>query len=357
MVRSFMRLLLTRLALACATAAIEDIAAGGGVAVCVAGQARTLNASAVYRNIHESMVRPLRDAHHRVDVFLALAPSKGPGFDYANNPLAPELVARLRPVALDWASVDQNKPAPEVCDARCGIWGMGCKGLGQTTHQEACLRDIERRERLVGKRYAWVLLGRPDVATGRTLTPEALRAAAGAAASVTSRNGTVFSRPGRCHAEAYCRSDTWALATRRAADVYVHAMAREFRRRTGCADARRAIVAALAGTGARVHGSGTGRTSVCVECRLAYTLRTGGVALCGGLAAEGIVRWRGVRADGSASTQGPVPLAISADAGRFVRLAGRTAPVLFEHPVEGRCGATAAAMVGRPWALCPHDLC
>ena len=241
MVRSFMRLLLTRLALVCATA-IEGIAAGKGVAVCVAGQARTLNASAVYRNIHESMVRPLRDARHRVDVFLALAPTEGPGFDYANNPLAPELVARLRPVALDWASVDQNKPAPEVCDARCGIWGMGCKGLGQTTHQEACLRDIERRERLVGKRYAWVLLGRPDVATGRTLTPEALRAAAGAAASVTSRNGTVFSRPGRCHAEAYCRSDTWALATRRAADVYVHAMAREFRRRTGCADARRAIV-------------------------------------------------------------------------------------------------------------------
>ena len=120
---------------------------------------------------------------------------------------------------------------------------------------------------------------------------------------------------------------------------------------------RRAIVAALAGTGARVHGAGTKLTSVCVECRLAYTLRTGGGALCGGIAAEGIVRWRGVRADGSASTQGPVPLAISADAGRFVRLAGRTAPVLFEHPVEGRCGATAAALVGRPWALCPHDLC
>ena len=119
----------------------------------------------------------------------------------------------------------------------------------------------------------------------------------------------------------------------------------------------RAIVAALAGTGARVHGSGTKLTSVCVECRLAYTLRTGGVALCGGVAAEGIIRWRGVRADGSASTQGPVPLAISADAGRFVRLAGRTAPVLFEHPVEGRCGATAAALVGRPWSMCPHDLC
>ena len=50
--------------LACATA-IEGIAAGDGVAVCVAGQARTLNASAVYRNIHESMVRPLRDAHGR----------------------------------------------------------------------------------------------------------------------------------------------------------------------------------------------------------------------------------------------------------------------------------------------------
>ena len=61
--------------LACATA-IEGIAAGDGVAVCVAGQARTLNASAVYRNIHESMVRPLRDARHRVDVFLALAPTK-----------------------------------------------------------------------------------------------------------------------------------------------------------------------------------------------------------------------------------------------------------------------------------------
>ena len=95
------RLLLTGLALACATAAIEDIAAGDGVAVCVAGQARTLNASAVYRNIHESMVRPLRDARHRVDVFLALAPTEGPGFDYASNPLAPELVARLRPVAAE----------------------------------------------------------------------------------------------------------------------------------------------------------------------------------------------------------------------------------------------------------------
>ena len=142
---------------------IEGIAAGDGVAVCVAGQART----AAERG-DESMVRPLRDAHHRVDLFLR------PPRPARDRRAGAGTVARLRA-----ASVDQNKPAPEVCDARCGIWGMGCKGLGQ----KRPLRDIERRE------PPWVLLGRPDV-DGTDVDPGG--AAAGAAASVTSRNGPCF---------------------------------------------------------------------------------------------------------------------------------------------------------------------
>lgn len=176
----------------------------GAVAFCLAGQARSFNASGVFRNIHETTVKPLRDARHRVDVFLALDRDSRHGFYYEHDALAPELIERLRPVAYDWASVDQDKMAPDVCDAQCGAWGMGCKGFGGTAHHEACLRDIERREQELGITYAWVLLGRPDVVMGRALTPEALAAAGRAAAAVRSTNGTVFSRPGRCLTQTYC---------------------------------------------------------------------------------------------------------------------------------------------------------
>ena len=104
------------------------------------------------------------------------------------------------------------------------------------------MRDIVQSERRLGRRYDWVLLGRPDVVLGRALTPDALYEAARASNAVHSRNGTVFSRPGRCLTETYCRSDTWVLATRRAADVYVHATMREFHRRTGCDEARAALM-------------------------------------------------------------------------------------------------------------------
>lgn len=302
------------------------------VAVCVAGQARTFNASAVYRSIHETMVGPLRDARHRVDVFLALDRGVDHQFDYVTNPLAPDLIERLRPVAYDWTSVSEKSMAEDVCDEQCGIWGMGCKGIGQTTHQAACLRDIERQERIVGTPYAWVLLGRPDVAIGRSLTTEALDAAARAAASSRNGNGTVFSGTGRCHASTYCHADTWSLATRRAADVYVHTMAREFRRRTGCVEARRSIVAALDGTGAKVNtktnAAGVHTKSVCPECRLAYTLRTNGVELCGANLHKQIVRSRSVRADGSVS-------------GLLAQLGNHTIPVRFEHPgPSGTCDAS-----------------
>ena len=186
-----------------------------------------------------------------------------------------------------------------------------------------------------------MLLGRPDVVLGRALTPDALYEAARASMAVHSRNGTVFSRPGRCNTETYCRSDTWVLATRRAADVYVHAMAREFRRRTGCDKARAALIEALDGTGAKVHVHKRDlHESVCVECKLYHTLRVMGVEACAGVADDFIARQGAILDDGSV------------DVGRVVGdgsidglLRGDRAPVRFEHPVSGKCGATAAEVL------------
>ena len=89
-----LRLLIKSLVLSYAAAAPRH--RRGAVAVCLAGQARSFNASGVYRNIHATTLRPLRDARHRVDVFLALDRDARHGFDYATNPLAPELVERAR---------------------------------------------------------------------------------------------------------------------------------------------------------------------------------------------------------------------------------------------------------------------
>ena len=279
-----------------------------------------------------------------MDVFLALDRDARHGFDYATNPLAPELVERLQPVASDWTSIDQDSMAPEVCDSTCGAWGFGCKGFGGTAHQSLCMRDIEARERTLGRRYDWVLLGRPDVVLGRALTPDALYAAARASMAVYTRNGTVFSRPGRCNTETYCRSDTWVLATRRAADVYVHATMREFHRRTGCDQARAALIEALDGTGAKVHVHKHDKhESVCVECKLYHTLRVMGVEACAGVADDFIARQGAIRDDGSV------------DFGRVVGdgsleelVRGDRSPIRFEHPVAGRCGATAAEVLARP---------
>ena len=54
-----------------------------------------------------ALLAAFRDARHRVDVFLALDRDARHGFDYATNPLAPELVERLRPVA-SWPSRATN---------------------------------------------------------------------------------------------------------------------------------------------------------------------------------------------------------------------------------------------------------
>ena len=205
------------------------------------------------------------------------------------------------------------------------------------------MRDIVQSERTLGRRYDWVLLGRPDVVLGRALTPDALYAAARASMAVYTRNGTVFSRPGRCNTETYCRSDTWVLATRRAADVYVHATMREFHRRTGCDTARAALINALAGTGAKVHVHKHDKhASVCVECKLYHTLRVMGVEACAGVADDFIARQGAIRDDGS------VDFSRVVGDGSIEQLSrGARSPIRFEHPVAGRCGATAAEVLSR----------
>lgn len=138
----------------------------------------------------------------------------------------------------------------------------------------------------------------------------------------------------------FFRSDTWVLATRRAADVYVHATAREFRRRTGCAGARASLLAALADTGAKVHvHKQDAHESVCVECKLYHTLYEAGVAACAGVADDFIARQHAVLADGAVDASRVV------GDGSIESLARvRKAPVLFEHPVAGRCGMTAEVL-------------
>ena len=153
-----------------------------------------------------------------------------------------------------------------------------------------------------------------------------------------------FSRPGRCLTETYCRSDTWVLATRRAADVYVHAMYSEFHRRTACDDARAALIEALDGTGAKVHvHKRDAHESVCVECKLYHTLRVMGVEACAGVADDFIARQGAILDDGSVDFARVV-----GDGAVEGLVRGERAPIRFEHPVAGRCGATAAEVLARP---------
>ena len=147
-----------------------------------------------------------------------------------------------------------------------------------------------------------------------------------------------------CPSTSYCRSDTWVLATRRAADVYVHATMREFHRRTGCDQARAALINALDGTGAKVHVHKHDKhASVCVECKLYHTLRVMGVEACAGVADDFIARQGAIRDDGSVDVARVV-----GDGAVEGLVRGERAPIRFEHPVSGRCGATAAEVLARP---------
>ena len=108
---------------------------------------------------------------------------------------------------------------------------------------------------------------------------------------------------------------------------------REFRRRTGCDHARAALINALAGTGAKVHVHKHDKhESVCVECKLYHTLKVQGVEACAGVADDFIARQHSIRDDGSVEGL----------------LRGERASIRFEHPVAGRCGATAAEVLARP---------
>ena len=80
--------------------------------------------------------------------------------------------------------------------------------------------------------------------------------------------------------------------------------------------------------------------SVCVECKLYHTLRVMGVEACAGVADDFIARQHSIRDDGS------VDVARVVGGGSIEQLVrGDRAPVRFEHPVSGRCGATAAEVL------------
>mmetsp|Transcript_31636 Transcript_31636/g.97661 ORF Transcript_31636/g.97661 Transcript_31636/m.97661 type:complete len:354 (+) Transcript_31636:154-1215(+) len=308
------------------------------VALCLAGQARTFNASGVHENIYETMVAPLRGAGVAVDVFLALDRESRKGFDYKARPLAPAVRRLLQPASVVWHTIDQASPPADLCASYCGAYGLGCKGVSQTAHQTACLGSIKRREKREGRPYDWVLLARPDAILARALAFDSLATAAATAASFP--KGVVFARPGRCQTATYCRSDTWVLASRPAADAYVLAHAEEFRRTTSCAAARREIVDALAPEGAKVHvHKEEAYATVCVECKLYHTVRRAGVAVCGAIADDAIVRQNRLAADGG--VEGVDPLA-------------RRPPVFFEAPgADGRCGANESELLAMAQTMRP----
>jgi hypothetical protein len=121
-------------------------------------------------------------------------------------------------------------------------------------------------------------------------------------------------------------------------------MAREFHRRTGCDQARAALINALDGTGAKVHvHKRDAHESVCVECKLYHTLRVMGVEACAGVADDFIARQHSILDDGSVDFDRVV-----GDGSLEELVRGDRSPIRFEHPVSGRCGATAAEVLARP---------
>ena len=102
------------------------------VAVCVAGQSRTLHACAAL--IEQSMIRPIRG---HADVYLALGPSDN---EEAHQELHSHLHAMFAPVRQRY-----------VVSTR------------QTDGLLVCMGDIKAREREHGNMHRWVLRLRPDV--------------------------------------------------------------------------------------------------------------------------------------------------------------------------------------------------
>ena len=100
----------------------------------------------------------------------------------------------------------------------------------------------------------------------------------------------------------------------------------------------------LDGTGAKVHVHKHDKhASVCVECKLYHTLRVMGVEACAGVADDFIARQHAIRDDGSVDFNRVV-----GDGAVEELLRGERSPIRFEHPVSGRCGATAAEVLARP---------
>ena len=68
-----------------------------------------------------------------------------------------------------------------------------------------------------------------------------------------------------------------------------------------------------------------------------------GVEACAGVADDFIARQSSIRDDGSVDFQRVV-----GDGSTEGLVRGELDPVRFEHPVSGRCGATAAEVLARP---------
>ena len=100
----------------------------------------------------------------------------------------------------------------------------------------------------------------------------------------------------------------------------------------------------IVSTGAKVHvHKRDAHESVCVECKLYHTLRVMGVEACAGVADDFIARRHSIREDGS------VDFGRVVGDGSIEELSRRErSPIRFEHPVSGRCGATAAEVLARP---------
>ena len=95
------------------------------------------------------------------------------------------------------------------------------------------------------------------------------------------------------------------------------------------------------GTGAKVHVHKHDKhESVCVECKLYHTLRMMNVEACAGVADDFIARQHSIRDDGSVDFQRVV-----GDGAVEGLVRGERASIRFEHPVSGRCGATAAEVL------------
>ena len=207
------------------------------VAVCIAGESRTFDYPDVKRNIHRSMVAPLGTA---VDVFFAVKESR-PGEVYDASTF------KLFDPVRTFSRHEQKRN--ELVSA--------------TTVHTPCLDMIQAQEQLQQYEYAWVLRLRTDVVYDVQLAPlpwklpisatpdapsepivlveccglcqpgseDPLRQQCGPAAACKEPIAPGECTPTRCARLNWCFSwcvkDTWALMTRRAANVYFNRTALE----------------------------------------------------------------------------------------------------------------------------------